>query len=216
VPKNTAMPVAILILLGVATYSLMLRPHLPATIPIHWNIHGQVDGYGPRDLSLWLMPGFMVCLLAIWAAIPWFSPATFQAEDFRQAWDWVWLDTMGLLAFCHLVILQATMHPTIDIGKIMISGMGAFFALMGPPIAKVRRNRWMGYRTPWTLASDKVWASTHRFASKTMIVVGLGGAVAVWVGVPMTVCIIVVIGGMLVPAVQSAVVYRKLKARGEL
>ena len=29
-------------------------------------------------------------------------------------------------------------------------------------LGKVKRNFWLGVRTPWTLASDRVWYSTHR------------------------------------------------------
>jgi uncharacterized membrane protein len=36
--------------------------------------------------------------------------------------------------------------------------------LMGNPMGKVRRNFFIGIRTPWTLASERVWYATHRLA----------------------------------------------------
>ena len=44
--------------------SAWLYPGLPATIPIHWNIHGKVDGYGSKG-TIFLMPGVMVFLLGL-------------------------------------------------------------------------------------------------------------------------------------------------------
>jgi uncharacterized membrane protein len=37
----------------------------------------------------------------------------------------------------------------------------------------VRRNSFLGIRTPWTLASDAVWDRTHRAAGRLWVVGGL-------------------------------------------
>ncbi len=215
-PGKVTLLVAVVLTIGAAAYSAVLYPQLPERIPIHWNIRGEVDGYGSKATGLFLMPGVMVFLLGLWLVLPWLSPQNFKIEGFRQAWDWVWLMTSGLMAFCHLVIIQAGMHPTADLGRVMVSGLCAFFALIGVPLGKVKRNFWMGYRTPWTLANDKVWESCQHFASKTLIVTGLIGAAGVWLGVPIPVCIGLFLLGSLLPLPQSVIVYKRMESRGEL
>ena len=53
-------------------------------------------------------------------------------------------------------------------------------------MGKVRRNFWVGIRTPWTLASEQVWYSTHRFAARTMVAGALLSLAATWMGLPLS------------------------------
>ena len=43
------------LLLGTVVYILIRWPHLPEQIPLHYNIAGEIDGYGGRSMLL-LMP----------------------------------------------------------------------------------------------------------------------------------------------------------------
>ena len=63
--------------------------------------------------------------------------------------------------------------------------MGALFLfliLIGNVLGKVKRNFYIGVRTPWTLASEKVWYATHRFAAKAFVIAGLLGVLSVIFG----------------------------------
>jgi uncharacterized membrane protein len=73
--------------------------------------------------------------------------------------------------------MQATLHPEMDPGRPLVGGIFLFFALMGNLLGKVRRNFWMGIRTPWPLAGDAVWIATHRAAARLYTAMGLIGAV---------------------------------------
>src|SRR5919204_301408 len=61
----------------------------------------------------------------------------------------------------------------------LFAGLFLFFAVLGNVIGKVRSNFWMGVRTPWTLASPKVWERTHRLAAWLWVTVSIVGFVAV-------------------------------------
>jgi uncharacterized membrane protein len=208
--------VAVALTLGAAAYSAVLYPQLPDRMPIHWNIRGEVDGYSGKAAGLFLMPGIMVFLLGMWVILPGLSPQNFRVATFRQTWDYVMLLSAGMMVFCHVVIIQAGLHPGLDLGKILTSGIFAFLALLGGAMGKVKRNFWMGYRTPWTLANEKVWDETHQFAAKTLVVAGIVGVIAIWSGVPMAICMALFIVGALLPLVQSLIVYKQLEKKGEL
>ncbi len=53
--------------------------------------------------------------------------------------------------------------------------MAVLFIFLGNYMGKLRRNFWMGIRTPWTIASDVVWERTHRLGGWLMVAVGLLG-----------------------------------------
>jgi uncharacterized membrane protein len=92
--------------------------------------------------------------------------------------------------------------------------IGLAFILLGNVLGKVRRNFWLGVRTPWTLASDRVWYATHRVAGKTMVVGGLVTMLAAMMGLPAYVSTGALMAGALVPVVFSLVYYKRLERAG--
>jgi uncharacterized membrane protein len=77
--------------------------------------------------------------------------------------------------------------------------------LIGNVMGKVRRNFWLGVRTPWTLANERVWYATHRLAGKTMVAGGLVTLVAALSALPGVVAVVALIGAALVPVGFSLV-----------
>ena len=51
--------------------------------------------------------------------------------------------------------------------------MIGFFIFIGFILRKVKRNFFIGIRTPWTLSSDVVWDKTHKLGSKLIIHSGI-------------------------------------------
>jgi uncharacterized membrane protein len=47
--------------------------------------------------------------------------------------------------------------------------------VLGNFLGKIRRNFWLGIRTPWTLSSDIVWERTHRLGGWLFVASGLLG-----------------------------------------
>jgi uncharacterized membrane protein len=93
--------------------------------------------------------------------------------------------------------------------RAMFGGLAVFIGLLGNVMGKVRRNFWIGIRTPWTLASERVWHSTHRFAAKTMVIGALLSLGGVFAGLPIPWCLALVMAGLLVPVLYSLVVYKR-------
>jgi uncharacterized membrane protein len=89
-------------------------------------------------------------------------------------------------------------------------------ALMGNVLGKVRRNFFIGVRTPWTIANEQVWNATHRFAAKTFFAGGIVGLLAVLVRAPFWVPMAAVLIAALSPVIYSLVFYKKLEHQGNL
>ena len=51
--------------------------------------------------------------------------------------------------------------------------VGLLFLILGNYLPKLRRNRIMGIKLPWTLASEENWTRTHRAAGFTWVAAGL-------------------------------------------
>jgi uncharacterized membrane protein len=91
--------------------------------------------------------------------------------------------------------------------------VAVFIGLLGNVMGKVRRNFWIGIRTPWTLASDRVWYATHRFAARTMVGSAALALAALLLGLPVWLCIGLPIAGTLLPAAYSLLLYRRIEGK---
>jgi len=194
--------------------------NLPAKVPIHWNIHGQVDGYGSPGMAAFLLPVMMVALALLFAALPWLSPKQFEIDSFRETYWFLTFVIMSVMAYIHGVTLWSALGHKIDVPRAILAGLLLMFGLMGNVLGKVRRNFWVGVRTPWTLANDRVWNDTHRLAARLFVAVGLLGVPLLFLPVPLELLFVIVISGIMaaaiIPAGYSAVHYKKLQAQGQI
>jgi uncharacterized membrane protein len=98
------------LLLVMVALTVWRYPQLPPSIPTHWNIAGQADGWVPRNLlfvsfpvtMMALMQGFWVWLLVGIARVPVQLPAE-RREEYRAARErymavWVTWTNLGQLA----------------------------------------------------------------------------------------------------------------------
>ncbi|MGI8979389.1 MAG: SdpI family protein [Pirellulaceae bacterium] len=199
--------------------TLIVYPQLPEKIPIHWNVNGQVDGFGEKPW-VWLTPGIQVGLLLLFWAIPWLSPKQFEIDSFRSTYWYIMLVLTAMFVYLHGLLVWAAWSGQVDITRAMLAGMLIMFSLLGNVLGKVRRNYYVGVRTPWTLASERVWNDTHRLAARMFVGASILGLLAVVLPVPVAAAIITVVVSMIVagltPAVYSLVLYKRLQKLGEL
>ncbi len=116
----------------------------------------------------------------------------------------------------HLVTLWGGVNGRIDIARALFGGIFGFLALIGNYLSKVRRNFWMGVRTPWTLANDIVWERTHRFAAWMFTAAGIIGFVVSIAGLNPLWSLGLILVAALTPVIYSLVIYKQLERRGQL
>jgi uncharacterized membrane protein len=206
-----ALIVVILLLAGALGASLALYSALPDRMPTHWNLRGQVDGWGAKSFAAFLLPGVMLLLLLLLVGGEWISPVNFKIEPFRSSYNYLMVICAALMGFLHALILLAGLDPARDLGRWMVGGFFLFFAWLGNLLGKTRRNFWIGIRTPWTLASDAVWNATHRLGARILYGVGLAGALLVAAGLSLVFCFCLLMAGLLVPVVYSFWLSKKLE-----
>lgn len=194
-----------------ALATVAVYPSLPERIPIHWNLHGEVDGWSSRQFGAVFGPAMMLGITALLLVLPRISPAQFRIDEFRPVYNYVTLLLVLLFGYIHAVALWAALHPEAASGRALVAGLMLMFAAMGNVLGKVRRNFWMGIRTPWTLASDRVWIATHRLSARLLVAAGLVGAMLAVFGGPLPVVFVLLMAAVLAPAVYSLVLYRRLE-----
>jgi uncharacterized membrane protein len=213
--KNRYLLICGLIVLATLAVTLALYPQLPARIPIHWNARGEVDAYGPRHY-VFGHTVFMVVFMLVWTVLPSISPKRFTVDRFNTTYWQICAIMVALFGYLQCVLVWGAFSPAMPMTRAMFAGLAIFTGLLGNVMGKVRRNFWIGIRTPWTLANERVWYATHRFAAKTMVGAALLSIAGVLAGLPILVCLALLMSGLLVPVLYSLVVYKRLEKSGSL
>ena len=88
-------------------------------------------------------------------------------------------------------------------------------AFLGNWMGKLRRNFYVGIRTPWTLSSDTVWRRTHRTGGALMVLGGLILAISAFLPRPaflvLFVTTIVIVA--VIPIVQSYILWKREQSK---
>lgn len=154
------------LLAGVALY-----PRLPETMATHWGFDGTANGWSSRAATVFGLPLLILALHLI----------CFYAEsrDTKRKNVNPVLRTV-MLWFCPAVsllggalTLGTGLGYEMHVGAVVPVFVGLLFLILGNYLPKLRRNRTMGIKLPWTLASEENWTHTHRVAGFTWVAAGL-------------------------------------------
>lgn len=146
----------------------------PDRVPMHWNVKGEVDGWGGRLEGLFLLPAISLGIYALLRFIPLLDPGRENYKQFAMPYMIIRCGITGLMIVIHAAILAWVLDYRIDMGLVVGGSVGLFFVVLGNIMGKIRPNWFVGVRTPWTLSSKLSWAKTHRVGGWLFIVMGIG------------------------------------------
>jgi uncharacterized membrane protein len=194
-------------------FAVVVFPSLPARIPSHWNVHGQVDGWMPRWPGAVLMPLVGVGIWLLLFGLRRIDPRKAHYERFDETY-WIFLNVLSVyFALFTVLTLGAALGWPIDMGRAVLLTVAVLFIALGNYLPRIRSNWWMGIRTPWTLESEEVWRKTHRLGGRLFVIGGLVAAVGALLPAPVQMWVAVA-GLMLagfIPVVYSYFAYRSTK-----
>ena len=160
--------------LAMVALSVWAHFHLPdAPLPTHYGISGEADAFMSRDRALAVLPGIALVLLLVMWALPAIMPKKVTPARFSEVYGLIIVAVAMLMAGIHLVMILHAMGFPVDPSRGMMFALGGFFLVIGNFMPKIRRNYLMGIRTPWTIADERVWEKTHRFAGPWFMLAGL-------------------------------------------
>ena len=174
---------------------------LPDTVPIHWGINGQANGYGPKWMGTFLHPlisvGIYLLVYVLTAAGPHLGGREQTAANLQLRK----VILAGIVLFMLIIQLSTTAQSLgvgFDMTMVIMLTLSLLFIFLGNYMGKMRRNFWMGIRTPWSLANATVWERTHRLGSWLFVAVGL-------LGIPLSFVPALRLWGIVVPIIAVSI-----------
>jgi uncharacterized membrane protein len=141
-------------------------PELPEQLAIHWNAAGEPDGTMSKGLALAFLPAVSAGLLLLFAIVPRIDPLGENVAEFRSLYDQFVVVFMVFLAALHTGIVAFNLGYEFDFTLFVLAGVAFLFYYIGILLTDVKRNWFIGIRTPWTLSNEEVWDRTHELGSR--------------------------------------------------
>lgn len=200
----------VLVALGVGVW---LYPHMPAHVPSHWNAAGQVNGWMSPFWAVAVWPLLMAGTGALLLVLPAISPRRFEIKPFAHTYEVLLLAVEAFLLVVGVCAMLAGAGYAVPIPRVVTLAVGALLVVLGNYMGKLRRNFFVGIRTPWTLANDEVWARTHRLAGWLFVVAGLLIVIVGIAALPVGWLIGIVVTVAVIVYVYSYLIYRRVERR---
>lgn len=163
-----------LILLDISSFliGLIAFPLLRVETPIHWNMQGEVDGYAGRLEAAFLFPLLVSVTSAVFLTLPFIPSLRTSLEKSGKYYGRIVL--VGVIALVGIQLaIMLQVFGKFEAPRYAMLILASLFMVMGNWMGKIRRNKIVGIRTPWTLASDVVWERTHRVGGPLLVAMGL-------------------------------------------
>ncbi|HZZ29359.1 MAG TPA: DUF1648 domain-containing protein [Pirellulales bacterium] len=186
-------------------------PQLPERIPIHWNLKGDIDGYGSKFTGLLLLPITILVLYCVFRLVHLIDPGKENYATFTNAFTAVRMAFVFFMTGVYVFSLLSIFGYKVNMTTLVCLDTGALFLVIGNFMSKIRPNWFVGVRTPWTLSSKMSWNKTHRLAGWLFVLMGLSvAALGVVQTTWMFICMLVVVVGCLAwMTIYSYLVYRQ-------
>lgn len=155
-----------LVFVVVAIIGLVAYPVLPDLMASHWGVSGEVNGYMSKTLSVIFLPALMFGLLLLFWFLPKIDPLKSNIDKFRKYYDSFVLVVQIFLGYVFSLTIVWNLGLKFDLFRFLIPALASLFYYLGVILPETRPNWIFGIRTPWTLASGRVWYKTHELGGK--------------------------------------------------
>jgi len=152
--------------------SFIIYPTLPETIPSHWNIKGEIDGYSHKAFSLFtsLLPLGIYLLMNY---LPRIDARKKMKLKGNKAYNSISDALVLFFLLLHWIIIFSALGYSVSTSRFLPIGIGILFLIIGYFMGDIKPNNIFGIKTPWTLANEIVWEKTHQIGRFAFIFSGL-------------------------------------------
>lgn len=165
---------SLLLIVAVIIAAIYVYPLLPARVPSHWGLNGQVDGWVSPLGHVLMFPGMMIGMYLLFLILPHIEP---RRQHFIESWGFYQMIRNFMMVFFAamygLTTYAGITASTVAVDKIVPVMVGVLFLFIGNYLTQVKSNFFMGIRTPWTLSNENNWRKTHRLGAYTFAIGGV-------------------------------------------
>lgn len=208
---RTDWPLLLLIIFSLAL-GFYVYPMLPDQVPSHWNFRGDVDGYSSRTWGAFGIPLMILGFYFLFVVLPLIDPKKENYLKFTRTYAILKYALTVFFFLLYLATIGVSLGYPVNINRLVPMSIAILFVILGNYMSTIRHNYFMGIKTPWTLANEKVWTKTHRLGGKLWVFSGIIGFIAQIIspGVGSILTLVLVIGSAFFAMAYSWWYYQKI------
>lgn len=155
----------LVIILACFVTGMIMYSSLPTMFVSHWNAQGVANGTMGKFWGVFIMPIIMLLLMGLWLLLPRVDPVAPEFKGFRYVYDFIFFLVIAFIAYVYAIMLGINGGLHLDLLQMILPALAAFMFILGALLPHLKRNWFVGIRTPWTISNDVVWRKTHRLGS---------------------------------------------------
>ncbi len=161
----------ILLLAIMFAFTIYSYTQLPEQIPIHWNEKGVANGFGAK-WTIFILPAITIIAYLVLLILPKYDVYKKNLEKCNTPIYWLTVLIVIFFILLHTTTILQAAGVQFNMNYVLIPLFGLFFIGIGFILPHIKRNFFIGIRSPWTLSSEKVWDKTHKVGGKVFIIAG--------------------------------------------
>ena len=154
--------IQIILLIVMFVSGFYLYQFLPEQVPLHWGPDGRPDSYGSKFFAVIVVPILTLILYLMLKFVPHVMTYKENFKKFEKYYDDFRLVLVLFFFFLYVFTLIPGFGYKVNMNYFIIPALAILFYYIGSILPKMKRNFFIGIRTPWTLASEEVWDKTHK------------------------------------------------------
>lgn len=153
--------------------TLIVFGRLPEEIPMHWNVHGDIDAFYSKLPWAFSLPLLGIIFTALFPVLSKIDPKKENYQKFKSQFLIIQLTLILFLAIMQGVIISISLGATFfSVDTLVKLLVGILIIILGNIMPKFKHNYFVGIKTPWTIANETVWAKTHRHGGYVWFIIG--------------------------------------------
>jgi uncharacterized membrane protein len=155
-------------------------PMMPDMMASHWGMNGEVNGWMPKQVAMYVMPCMATFTFIIFMVISRLEMNGRSIAEFRSAFEFFCVVFLLFLMYVYAMIIAWGMGIRFDMGAMLSPGFAVIMYAMGELLQRSKPNYFVGIRTRATIDNPDVWEKTHKAGARMFYIgaiVALFGAV---------------------------------------
>ncbi|MFA5857328.1 MAG: SdpI family protein [Candidatus Pacearchaeota archaeon] len=141
--------------------SIFAYSYLPDRMVSHWNAKGNPDDTLTKFWGAFLLPIVSLSLFFLFVFLIRIDPLKKNIQKFMGYYEGFILILILFLFYLYSLMTLWNLGYKFNMNIMMLVSLSALMGYIGFFLPKLKRNWFIGIRTPWTLSNDKVWHKTH-------------------------------------------------------
>ena len=130
----------LLILLVLLVAAFVVYPQLPERVPMHWNIKGEIDGYGSRFTGAFAIPLLTTGIYVGMLLLPLIDPRRANYARFTTAYRALRAGLVLFMTLLYGVTTAVALGYGIDVSRVVLIALGILFIVIGSFLPRVQAN----------------------------------------------------------------------------